>query len=348
MKEKRANLSNKLLAGTIIYAIGNFGTKILNFLIVPMYTYYISSKDMGMYDLVNSTLNMIFPLLTLQISDAAYRWLIRGGGDEYKRCAFHVIIINSVLFIIILNVASWFIKIPYYRYIPWVMITSAFLDVMQKMLRGINKQRLFALSGVLYTFVFLVLNVFQVCIIKKGVDSLFTSAIIANLVVILIILILEPNLRVNVWKTINLKLIAKMLKFSVPLVPNQLNWWIMSSSDRYIITIAMGVAAIFPVAGRMVRKRLPLRCTGGRIDRPKAGKASLPRSWALLYPGTQRHASGQPCQAMAATGFCGRRARRTGGAAGRADTGIGFVRCPRRKKQPAERSPAGMRYFNQQ
>ena len=215
MKEKRANLSNKLLAGTIIYAIGNFGTKILNFLIVPMYTYYISSKDMGMYDLVNSTLNMIFPLLTLQISDAAYRWLIRGGGDEYKRCAFHVIIINSVLFIIILNVASWFIKIPYYRYIPWVMITSAFLDVMQKMLRGINKQRLFALSGVLYTFVFLVLNVFQVCIIKKGVDSLFTSAIIANLVVILIILILEPNLRVNVWKTINLKLIAKMLKFSV-------------------------------------------------------------------------------------------------------------------------------------
>ena len=95
MEENKLNINSKLLTGTIIYAIGNFGTKILSFLIVPMYTYYIASSDMGMYDLVNTTLNMLFPLLTLQIADAAYRWLIRGGGNEYKRCAFHVIIINS-------------------------------------------------------------------------------------------------------------------------------------------------------------------------------------------------------------------------------------------------------------
>lgn len=243
MEENKLNINSKLLTGTIIYAIGNFGTKILSFMIVPMYTYYIASRDMGMYDLVNTTLNMLFPLLTLQIADAAYRWLIRGGGNEYKRCAFHVIIINSTLFVLIISIVNCLIKIPYYRYIPWTMITSAFLDVMQKMLRGINKQKLFALSGVLYTFIFLILNVIQICLLKRGVESLFTSTIFANMIVILVLLIKEPELRINILGDINIKLIKKMLGFSIPLVPNQLNWWIMSSSDRYIITMVMGAAA---------------------------------------------------------------------------------------------------------
>ena len=37
------NKSQSLAKGMLIYAIGNFGTKILSFLIVPLYTFYIST-----------------------------------------------------------------------------------------------------------------------------------------------------------------------------------------------------------------------------------------------------------------------------------------------------------------
>ena len=70
---KEANNSNKLVKGTIIYAIGNFGTKILAFLIVPLYTYYISTSEMGNYDLVTTTVSLLTPIITMRISDAAYR-----------------------------------------------------------------------------------------------------------------------------------------------------------------------------------------------------------------------------------------------------------------------------------
>ena len=63
--EKR---NKNLLEGICIYGIGMFGTKILVFLIVPLYTYYISTEDMGVYDLLISTVNLLTPIVTLQIS----------------------------------------------------------------------------------------------------------------------------------------------------------------------------------------------------------------------------------------------------------------------------------------
>ncbi|WP_416346034.1 lipopolysaccharide biosynthesis protein, partial [[Eubacterium] hominis] len=74
--------NKKLIQGTLIYAIGSFGTKILNFLIVPLYTYYILPGDLGDYDLLMTTVSLISPLITLKISDATYRWIINKKENE--------------------------------------------------------------------------------------------------------------------------------------------------------------------------------------------------------------------------------------------------------------------------
>ena len=74
-----------LLTGTITYAIGSFGTKFLNFLIVPFYTYFIAPGDLGDYDLLVTTVSLISPLLTMKISDAAYRWIIKSNENEQEK-----------------------------------------------------------------------------------------------------------------------------------------------------------------------------------------------------------------------------------------------------------------------
>ena len=78
MDNKQIKQNNKaLLTGTIVYAIGNLGTKILTFLIVPLYTYYISTSDMGDYDLLITSVSLLAPLISLKISDATYNWMIK-------------------------------------------------------------------------------------------------------------------------------------------------------------------------------------------------------------------------------------------------------------------------------
>ena len=226
--------SKQLIKGVGIYAIGTFGTKILSFLIVPLYTYYIVTSDMGIYDILISTINLLTPIITMQISDAAYRWIIR--ADEKSKAIYicatiQVLLINCTLAMLLIFLTNYFYAIPYCTYFCVILVLSRTFQTMQKLLRGLKKQWLFAISGLIYTIVFLSLNVLQLCVLKRGLESLFQSAIAANVVAILVIIIFEPQFRINYISRPDHKLIYEMYRYSVPLVPNYLNWWVINSSD---------------------------------------------------------------------------------------------------------------------
>ena len=246
------NKSQSLAKGMLIYAIGNFGTKILSFLIVPLYTFYISTEDMGVYDLLISTVNLLCPLVTMQIADAAYSWIIRGTQDARSciRGSMQLLLINTVVAVVTTGIVHLFSPIPYFWQFLLLMVSYNALSVAQKLLRGLKNQRLFALSGIAYTAIFLILNVIQICVLRQGVQSLLTSAFIANLATILLIYLAEKRIRVNFIGKPDIPVIKGMLAFAVPLIPNQLSWWVINSSDRYIIRLFLGLSAngIFAIA----------------------------------------------------------------------------------------------------
>ncbi|MCI8926712.1 MAG: lipopolysaccharide biosynthesis protein [Lachnospiraceae bacterium] len=235
--------SKQLIKGAGVYGVGTFGTKILSFLIVPLYTYYIAASDMGIYDILISTINLLTPIITMQISDAAYRWIIRAdikNRDDYIRATIQVLLINCSVATLLILLVNRFHSIPYCAYFCAILLLSRVLQTMQKLLRGLKKQWLFAISGLIYTVVFLSLNVIQLCIWGMGVESLFQSAVAANIIALLVIILLEPKFRINVICRPDKWLIFEMYRYSVPLVPNYLNWWIINSSDRYIVLFALG------------------------------------------------------------------------------------------------------------
>ena len=53
----------------------------------------------------------------------------------------------------------------------------------------------------------------------------------------------EMNYKYFNKKLIDKKLIKSMVKYSAPLVPNSLSWWIVSVSDRSIISVVLGAAS---------------------------------------------------------------------------------------------------------
>lgn len=237
--------NSSLMKGMLIYAIGNFGTKILSFLIVPLYTYYISTADMGTYDLLISTVNLLTPIITLQIADAAYSFMIRGRMDSPLCVAssMQLLLFNSLISTLVIVVVDFFVPITFFWEFIFLVFTTNVLTVVQRMLRGLKNQKLFAVSGVIYTAVFLGLNVVQICVLHQGVRSLLTSAIIANIVTLVAIYLLERQVRVSVVRKPDVPAMKEMLRFAVPLIPNQLSWWVINSSNRYIITLFMDRSA---------------------------------------------------------------------------------------------------------
>lgn len=241
-----SDCGKKLMIGTGIYAVGTFGTKILMFLMAPLYTYYLIPSEMGTYDVLLSTIGLLIPIISLQISDAVYRWIIRENVDctVYLRVTYQFLILSS-LFVTagILLVDHFIIKIPYLPYFLGSLFSSMFFQISQKILRGLKRQWLFAISGIVYTCIFLFLNVFQLCILHRGIESLLMSYIVASLVGLVIIIVLEKRIRSNIIRRFDSKVLKELLRFSVPLIPNYLSWWIIDSSDRYIVLWALGVSA---------------------------------------------------------------------------------------------------------
>jgi len=76
-----------------------------------------------------------------------------------------------------------------------------------------------------------------------GLRGYFLSMVLAHLINTFILLVFG-----NVFKYLNFKSFDKsfmktMLIYSIPLIPNGLMWWVMSVSDRYILTYYMGFDA---------------------------------------------------------------------------------------------------------
>lgn len=77
------NKKNKSLIKNIgLFTIGSFGSKILSFLLVPLYTAVLTTTEYGSVDLITSTASLLTPILLLSIFDATLRF---GMDSNYKK-----------------------------------------------------------------------------------------------------------------------------------------------------------------------------------------------------------------------------------------------------------------------
>ena len=60
MKKK----SKKLLSDTLLFFIGSIGSKFIQFFLVPLYTYTLSTIEYGTSDLLLTTVNFLMPIFS--------------------------------------------------------------------------------------------------------------------------------------------------------------------------------------------------------------------------------------------------------------------------------------------
>ncbi len=235
---------SKVLKTTAIYFIGNFASKLLMFFLLPLYTAYLTSKDFGQVDLLVSTLPLIAPIFTLQATETIFRFLCSENKNEEKKCSittsFTIFILGILVFTILYIPLVLKFKFSYaVLFIIYFIIT--YLGIfMQQVLRGLQRTAEYALTGVIATVVQASLNILLIVKFQMHGDSLLISSIGASAVIALII-----ALRVRIWTLIDFKLLSKdevkkQLRYGVPLIPNQICWWVIGLMGKYILLYFQG------------------------------------------------------------------------------------------------------------
>lgn len=239
---ENSNRESKLVKNVGIYMISSFGSKALSFLIIPLYTYYLSTAEYGTYDTIVSLVNVLAPMCMLCIHEGLLRWLLKSDDENSDVIGTGIsiyalsILLSDIIVYFILHIRGW-----EYTVVFVVLITvSSLQSVMQFIARGLKKNKVFALSGAIYTFVMLILNVIIVIVFRFGISGMLYSMSIAHLVASIYIFSLCKNELLKLRIKTNKKLYKDMVSYSVMLVPNRISWWVMNASDRLMLTNMIG------------------------------------------------------------------------------------------------------------
>ena len=243
------NRSKYLLKNMGILTISNFSSKILVFLLVPLYTTVLSTAEYGAYDLAVSTATLFYPILTLNIVDAVMRFLMDKDYDKKSIAGIGLkfLSISIILFafgMYILNVTKlWpdingleiYIFLYYFFY-----VLNQFLIQFAK---GLEQVKEMGIAGVVSTLVMLLTNILFLLVFKCGLSGFFWVNILAQGISALYIAIRIQILSYIEFKRVDKVLQKEMLIYSIPLIASVIGWWVNSTADKYVVSFILGVSA---------------------------------------------------------------------------------------------------------
>ena len=242
------NKEKQLIKNTAIVSIGKICTQLITFLLLPLYTYILSTEEYGIVDLLNTLVGLLLPILTLQMEQAIFRFLLdkRENYEEEKKIitvTMKFMLAQTIIYLAIFAVASHWVHNDYKYFLALNLVATMCSNLLLQISRGLGDNAKYAIGSFLSGAATVVLNVLFIVVFKWGAYGMLSATMIGNLTCALYIFISMKIYRYISWKTkLDRNLLKEMLKYSIPLVPNMISWWIVSASDRTIITGFLGIA----------------------------------------------------------------------------------------------------------
>ncbi|MFT4073550.1 MAG: polysaccharide biosynthesis C-terminal domain-containing protein [Dysgonamonadaceae bacterium] len=230
----------RLLKGTLIYAVGNLGSKLLMVLMLPMYAHFLPKEDFGYYDLSMNILFLVVSSMSFNLKDGVFRFLLNTNNEKEQQ-----VITSSAASILLRNCCVLsIITIPVYFLFPFkcyplllvTMNVFCIYEVVVQSLRGISKTKVFVEVNLLVAF-FTCL----ICFVLIKTTSLRLEAFYLGIIGSRLLGIVFSEWKVCFFrKYISKNFVDKqvkenLIKYTIPLVPNVICLWAISSSCRLFV-----------------------------------------------------------------------------------------------------------------
>lgn len=245
----------QFIKNTAIFFVGNVLSKLISFILLPMYTTVIPTDQMGVYDVSITLTTMLLSVCYFEIWSAVLRYLYDGKSESDKnkvlKSGFQIFSVSSVLFVLVCMIVCGFMG---YRYIPLIAgygIAYGASSLLTFVARGLGKNKEFSLSGVLNTLIQLSLNVLLLTVFKMDYSALYISYVVGTLCQT-VYLTFCTDLKTRLHEKTNKNLTIELLKYALPLCLNTVAYWVLNSGNRLVYNALYGNAAsgIYSIGNR--------------------------------------------------------------------------------------------------
>ncbi len=229
----------------VIYSLGNVSSKLIGFILLPLYTSYLTVGEYGTLAIIEVTGLLITALFGLKLSTAMMRWCSAGEKSNKIGSIVFTILIVTLALVLILNLilqplSTQFSNLLFntseykdYFHILFLLVSFEILNILiYDLVRLKGKPGFYVLISISKFTTILLLNIFFVKYQGLGVKGIILSQLLGN---ILMTLLTFKFLIKNIKPEFIREEIIPMAKYGFPLVFSALSMLLVTMGDRYLL-----------------------------------------------------------------------------------------------------------------
>ncbi len=239
------NKYKKLVSDTGIMALGTFGSKLLVFLLMPLYTALLSPSEYGTAELITGTANLIMPFACMGITTGIFRFAAEQNSNKREVFSSGIALLGMGFGVLLLIGTPLCIFGALRTETVLVILYVLFADlqaVCSQYVRALDRTKLFAFQGIFNTLITILFNLLFLIVFDMGVIGYVLAVIVGNLFTTLLLIFTARLWEVFRPVYIKKSVIGELFRFSLPMVPTTICWLITDLSDRYFVSAICGSA----------------------------------------------------------------------------------------------------------
>jgi len=241
--------------GGLAFGISSSLMTAIGFILIPLYTHYLSLEDFGLLGLIALTASIFSAVFGLGLSSAVFRSYFdyddEAGQNEVISTALTITLISCGILIILSVITGERIiaqKIHHLEdrgiYFQVALFTSAINllnTIPLAVYRAQKKFARFAFFNISVALIQVVLIVSFVAILNWGIMGIILGQLIATTIICLILFF---SIRSQLSITINLTEVKKLLGYGIPLIPASIFYTLLNSGGLYFVQATTGLTDV--------------------------------------------------------------------------------------------------------
>ena len=235
-----------LVKNSLIILLGKASTRFITFLLLPLYTALLSHHEYGLADLITTYVTLLVPLVSIELENGAFRFLLEAGGNKEKEGdilynLFRMYLNITVVYTIGFFVINYFFHIPYAEYVYSRVLCGYLCSLLLQIARGYRDNMGYSIASFLSGVLTVITNIILIRYMGWGAKGILlgnTIGVAAGGIYL--------AFRLNIFSRIkgqkDEELQKQLIKYCVPLIPNTVCWWIINAADKSIVSFFMSIA----------------------------------------------------------------------------------------------------------
>lgn len=240
------NHNNEMVKNTGIYLLGNLGTKVIAYFLTPLYTLYLLPEEYAIADLYYTMVGIAIMVMTVKVAAAMFRYAADcdNNREEILSNTFFVIICGSVTFFAAVTMISQKVQMHIsVSALEILFVILALNEMIASFLKAINENKLYLLQSIVSAVALLCFSYIYLKKFHMGIIGYFYSNMCAYGIACAVVFFKGKVYHYIHLRQININMIVRLLRFSLPIIPVSLIIWLIQYSDRYIILWKLNATA---------------------------------------------------------------------------------------------------------